>query len=202
MLSEIEEEAAAKRGDRPVLGAEKILSEDPCRRPLKTKKSPAPMLFFAKRREVREAQVNDYKDFVDDYELAADRLIKAAFQGHRLDFFRHFPSGSFPPALISELMKAARGFNPEEEFPKGSFPRPWPFVGGRLRSAPPTPPTRQLIYKDQAAPTVVARGEIPIVRVPRREVGRHKDEIVASFRPVGGEKAHVLPPRCLARDPP
>jgi len=32
-VSEIEEEAAAERGDRPVLGVEKILSEDTCQRP-------------------------------------------------------------------------------------------------------------------------------------------------------------------------
>ncbi len=166
VLSEIEEEAAAKRGDRPVMGVEKILSEDARQRPLKTKKSPAPMLFFATRPEIRKAQVNDYKDFVDEYELAADRLIQAAIQGRRLDPLRHFPSGSFPPAVISELLKAARGFNPEEEFPRGSFPRPWPFIGGELRPAPPTPPTRRLIYKGLGDPTIVWRGEIPTVRVP------------------------------------
>ncbi len=106
ILSEIEQEAAAKRGDRPVLGVERILAEDPCQRPRKTKKSPAPMLFFATRPEIREVQVNDYKDFADEYQLAADRLIQAATRGSRLDPRRHFPSGSFPPAVISELLKA------------------------------------------------------------------------------------------------
>ncbi len=52
------------------------------------------MLFFAERPEIREAQVNGYKDFVDEYELAADRLVKAASQGRRLDPVRHFPTGS------------------------------------------------------------------------------------------------------------
>ena len=33
VVSEIEEEAAAERGDRPVLGVEKILSQDACQRP-------------------------------------------------------------------------------------------------------------------------------------------------------------------------
>ena len=97
ILSEIEEEAAVKRGDRPVLGVEKILSQDPCQRPQKAKKSPAPMLFFATRKEVREAQANSYKDFDDEYRLAADRLVQAASQGRRLDLLRHFPAGSFPP---------------------------------------------------------------------------------------------------------
>ena len=71
------------------------------------------MLFFATRKEVREAQANRYLDFVDEYELAADRLIQAALQGNRLDPSRHFPKGSFPPAVIEELMKAADCFNPE-----------------------------------------------------------------------------------------
>ncbi len=57
------------------------------------------------------AQVNGYKDFVDEYELAADRLVKAASQGRRLDPFRHFPTGSFPPAVIDQLLKAASGFS-------------------------------------------------------------------------------------------
>ena len=201
VLSEIEEEAAAKRGDRPVLGVEKILSEDPCRRPLKTKKSPAPMLFFAKRPEVREAQMNSYEDFVDGYELAADRLVQAASQGRRLDPLRHFPSGSFPPTLISELMKAARGFNPEEEFPKGSFPRPWPFVGGELRPAPPTPPTRQLIYKGSNDPAIMWRGEIPTVRV-----SGVRDRSEAGTMSRGDHAMSRQPPAQLparpARDPP
>ena len=82
------------------------------------------MLFFAKRPEPREAQVNRYKDFVDEYELAADRLVKATLEGRRLDPLRHFPAGSFPPMVIAELLEAAQGFNPEEEFPwrGGAFP--------------------------------------------------------------------------------
>jgi len=147
VVSEIEEQAATERGDRPVVGVGKILSQDACRRPRKTKKSPAPMLFFAERKETRDALANTYKDFVDEYELAADRLIQAALRGYRLDPSLHFPTGSFPPAVIDGLLKAADGFNPEREFPSGSFPRAWPFVGGRLGPAPPIPPTRLLIYK-------------------------------------------------------
>ncbi len=59
---EIEEEAAAERDGRPVLGKEKILAQDPCQRLGTSKKSPAPMLIFADRPEVREAMSNDYKD--------------------------------------------------------------------------------------------------------------------------------------------
>ncbi len=38
------------------------------------------MLFSATRPEIRKAQVNTYKDFVDEYQLASDRLIEAASQ--------------------------------------------------------------------------------------------------------------------------
>ncbi len=60
------------------------LSQDPCDRPWKTKKSPAPMLFFAKRPEIRKADADKYKDFVDEYELAAAHLIEAAPRGRHL----------------------------------------------------------------------------------------------------------------------
>ena len=55
MLLEIEEEAAAEREGRPVLGVEKILAQDPCQRIGRSKKSPAPMLIFADRPEVSPA---------------------------------------------------------------------------------------------------------------------------------------------------
>ena len=201
VVSEIEEEAAAERGDRPVLGVEKILSQDACQRPRKTKQSPAPMLFFAKSKHVREARVNSYRDFVDKYELAADRLVQAALQGYRLDPARHFPTGSFPPAVIEELLKAADGFNPEREFPRGSFPRPWPFVGGGLRPAPPIPPTRLLTYKGPNGRTIVLRGEIPTVRVPRSD--RLEDPARAPGDPgMNQEELSAQPSRRLARDPP
>jgi len=200
VVSEIEKEAAAERGDRPVLGVEKILSEDACRRPQTAKKSPAPMLFFAARKEIREAQANSYRDFVDKYELAADRMIQAALEGRRLDPERHFPTGSFPPAVIEELLKAADGFNPEREFPKGSFPRAWPFVGGRLRPAPPIPPTRRLIYKGSDNRTIVRRGEIPTVHVPRSDCPEGGTEAPGES---GMHREPPAPPSwCLARDPP
>jgi hypothetical protein len=158
------------------------------------------MLFFAERKETRDALANVYRDFVDEYELAADRLIRAALQGYRLDPSRHFPTGSFPPAVIDELLKAADGFNPEREFPKGSFPRPWPFVGGRLRPAPPIPPTRLLIYKGTDDPTIVRRGEIPTVHVPRSD--RLADGTTAPGDPAVSREPLAQPSRCPARDPP
>ncbi len=90
-------------------------------------------------------------------------------------------AGTLPPVVIAELLKASQGFNPEKEFPTGSFPRPWPFVGGHLGPAPPTPPTRQLIYEGLDEPTIVSRGEVPTVHVP---------------------EAHAQPSRRPARDPP
>ena len=115
---------------------------------------------------------------------------------------RHFPTGSFPPAVIDELLKAARGFNPEEEFPTGSFPRPWPFVGGVLQPAPPTPPTRLLIYKGPDDPTIVWRGKIPTVHVPHRELKGREGVIVAPRGPARNQEAHAQASQGLARDPP
>lgn len=134
-------------------------------------------------------------------ELGADRLVQAAIRGRRLDPLRHFPSGSFPPAVISELLKAARGFNPEEEFPKGSFPRPWPFVGGELRPAPPTPPTRRLIYKGPDDPTIVWRGEIPTVRVAGMKDRREDGTLLRGDLAIS-EQPHAQQPGRPARDPP
>ncbi|MCP4656949.1 MAG: hypothetical protein GY856_16180, partial [bacterium] len=51
---QIDEEGAAARRGRKVLGVEKILAQDPCK-PLATgtgKKSPAPMLFFSSGRVI------------------------------------------------------------------------------------------------------------------------------------------------------
>ncbi len=100
----------------------------------KSKKSPAPMLFFSKRPEIRRDMANDYKDFEDEYMLGSGRLIEAAERGYRLDPRRYIPNGSFPPAVIEELLKAAGGFNPEAEFPKRSFPRAWPSTSTGLAS--------------------------------------------------------------------
>ena len=91
LLWEIEEEAAAERGDRQVLGVEKILAQDPCQPlPGKSKKSPAPMLFFSDRPGSR-------------------RLVEAAEKGYRLDLRRYLPEGSFPPSMIEAMLGFTSG---------------------------------------------------------------------------------------------
>ena len=169
ILWEIEQEAAAKWGDREVLGVERILSQDPCQPIGTSKKSPAPVLFFSTRPETREDMANGYKDFDDLYTSGSRRLIETAERGYRLDPCRYMPSGSFAPAVIEEILKAAVGFDPEAEFPKGSFPRAWPFVGGQLPLAPPPPPSRLLVIRRIGEKwTIIDRGTIPTVHVPRR----------------------------------
>ncbi len=201
ILLEIEEEAAAER-KRPVLGVEQILAQNPCQRLGKPKKSPAPMLFFAVRPETRDAMKNDHKDFEDVYEIAARHLIEAAEQGYRLDPRRHFPAGSFPPPVIEEILSAAGGFNPESEFPSRSFPRPWPFVGGELRPRPPDPPSRQLVYAEvDGKQTIVWRGDIPTVHVPRMlDSDLHGMTTTLSTKVSPGEVQPAS--RDPARDPP
>ncbi len=54
LIRKIEVKAATKRGDRPVLGAEEILKQNPQHRPSRSKKAPAPKLFFAKSKELRD----------------------------------------------------------------------------------------------------------------------------------------------------
>jgi hypothetical protein len=168
ILWEIEEEAADKRHGRSVLGADLVLAQDPRQRLGKSKKSPARMLFCADRAEVRAGMENDYKDFCDEHEIASQHLMEAATTGSRLDPHRYFPGGSFPPPVIEEILKAVGGFNAADEFPDRSFPRPWPFVGGGLPPAPGAPPSRRLAFLEtRGKATIVWRGEIPTVRVPR-----------------------------------
>ena len=171
LIWEIEEEEAAKRGDRGVLGVKKVLAQDPCQ-PIGTpKKSPVPALFYSKRPEVFRAMRDDYQDFEDEYTVGAERLVQAAERGYRLDPGRHIPAGSFPPAVIEAMLQASGGFNPEAEFPRGCFPRAWPFVGGRLPPPPPPPPSRRLVVrKIDDEWRIVWRGEIPTVQVPRHSL--------------------------------
>ncbi len=167
LLWEIEEEEAAERGGRKVLGVEKVLAQDPCQPIGISKKSPAPVLFFSKRPEVRRGMINDYRDFEDEHMLGSARMIEAAERGYRLDPKRCFPDGSFPPAVIEAILQASGGFNPEAAFPQGSFPRAWPFVGGELPPPPPPPPSRRLVVNKIAEKwKIVWRGEIPTVHVP------------------------------------
>ena len=169
VLAEIEDEAAARRGGRPVKGAAAVQAQDPCQQlPGKRKKSPAPMLFFSKQPEVRKAMVEDYEGFRDEYMLGSQRLIEAAEQGYRLDPSKALPDGSFPPAIVQEILQFA-GFNPETAYPKECFPRAWPFVGGELPPPPPSPPSRNLVLERiRGKLKIVHRGEIPTVRISVR----------------------------------
>jgi REP element-mobilizing transposase RayT len=93
LVADIETEAAARRqrtGIRP-RGPAAILAQNPLRRPLRTKKSPAPAFHAASqavRRELRDA----YGWFVGAFRQAAEKLRAG-------DRNAVFPAGSFPPAL-------------------------------------------------------------------------------------------------------
>jgi hypothetical protein len=202
ILWELEEEAAADRGDREVLGVERILAQDPCQPVGRSKKSPAPMLFLADCPEVRRKMRDDYLDFEDEHERGFCRLREAAERGYRLDPARHLPQGSLVPAVIESILKASRGFNPEAAFPPRCFPSPWPFVGGHLAPPPPPPPSRRLvIHKIGGKRKIVWRAEIPTVRVPRRAAAEFPAD--ATTCPTLPRVQEVQPAsRDLARDPP
>ncbi len=203
ILQEIEEEAVVERKRRPVSGVAKILAQDACQRLAKGKKSPAPMLFFSKRREIRDAMRDDYDDFVDAYQIAAQHLVEAAEQGNRLDPRRHLPDGSFPPSVIEEILRNAGGFNHEAEFPSRSFPRAWPFIGGKLAPPPPDPPSRHLLFDDiDGKQTIVWRGEIPSVHVPRRLELDPREGLMSTLANNLSSKEVKPASRDPARDPP
>lgn len=128
---------------------------------------------FARRKEVREAQANQYIDFVDEYELAADRLIQAAHQGHQLDPSRHFPKGSFPRPGPSPSWGATSTTHPR-----------------RLDSA------ADLQGADD--PRIVWREEISTAHIPRSDL----DGIPAPGNPAVSPEPPTQPSGCLARDPP
>jgi len=101
------------------------------------------MLFFAKSKELLSGMREDYQIFVAEYREAADRLKLAQSIGGWFDPAVEFPQGSFPPALR--------------------------FVGATLSPAPPRPPSRRLEYDDgELVRKIIGRGEIPVIRVPRR----------------------------------
>ena len=90
IVAEIEAEAAERRERTGVqaLGPAAVLAQSPESRPLKTKRSPAPAVHAAVRRELRNA----YFLFVAAYRSAAEKLRA----GHRDP---PFPNGCFPPPL-------------------------------------------------------------------------------------------------------
>jgi hypothetical protein len=202
LLWEIEEEGAAKRKGRKVLGVEKVLAQDPCQPVGISKKSPASPLFFSKQPGVHQAMTHDYRDFEDHYVSGSARMVEAAERGYRLDPRRHLPDGSVPPAVVEAILQASAGFNPEAAFPQRSFPRAWPFFGGELPPPPPQPPTRRLVvHKVSETWKIVWRGEIPTVHFPRRADTGIPDETVvpAHLGPMEETQCTYMDP---ARDPP
>ncbi len=165
LVREAEEEGAAKRGGRGVLGAAKILAQDPHKR-LGGSTSPASKLFYADSAEELARLWEGFLDFLSRYRFAAGRL---------------------------RMTKGLLGVrNPARDFPEGSFPPALPFVGGRPMPPLRTPPTRRLETVDLGDLTVVRRGEIPTVRVSRsgRPVARQaqfklprNDSVGAQVRP-------------------
>jgi putative transposase len=93
LVEDIESEIAARRkrtGAKP-RGVAAVLTQNPFRRPKKTKKSPAPA-FHAVSKAVRRELWDAYALFVAAYRTAAEKL-RAGIR----DVV--FPRGSFPPAL-------------------------------------------------------------------------------------------------------
>ena len=91
MLTKVETDAAALRGEDGVLGVEAILAQDPHARPEDVENTPPPAVHAATR-EVREAMKQTYRLFVMAYRVAAKRLREGL---HPVDF----PPGCFPPGL-------------------------------------------------------------------------------------------------------
>jgi hypothetical protein len=93
LVEEIESEAAAElaRSGRVPLGVDGVLRQSPEARPIRSKKSPAP-LYHAATRAVRKAFWEAYAIFVTAFREASERLRAG-------DRIARFPLGSFPPGL-------------------------------------------------------------------------------------------------------
>jgi REP element-mobilizing transposase RayT len=102
LVEEVEQEAAAARAERglPVVGAEAVLSQHPHSFPLKTKRSPAPLLHAATK-SARESLRKAYYAFVGAFREAAETWKKG-------NLGARFPAGSFPPRppFVRELLRA------------------------------------------------------------------------------------------------
>ena len=93
LVEEIESEAAAElaKSGRVPLGVDGVLRQSPEARPVRSKKSPAP-LYHAATRAVRRAFWEAYAMFVAAFREASERLRTG-------DRSARFPLGSFPPGL-------------------------------------------------------------------------------------------------------
>jgi hypothetical protein len=93
LMEEIESEAAAElaKSGRMPLGVDGVLRQSPEARPIRRKKSPAP-LYHAATRVMRRTFWEAYAMFVAAFREASDRLRGG-------DRMTRFPLGSFPPGL-------------------------------------------------------------------------------------------------------
>jgi REP element-mobilizing transposase RayT len=102
IVEEVEQEAAAVRAELeiPVVGAETVRRQHPHSLPLKTKRSPAPLVHAATK-AMREALRKAYYDFVEAFRDAAEKWKKGNLKAR-------FPVGSFPPRppFVRELLRA------------------------------------------------------------------------------------------------
>ena len=96
LVDDIVETAKLQRGDVPVLGAAKVLSQDPWYRPGKVKRSYAPPCHAATRKARRDL-LRELREFADAYLKASAELREGGLA--------HFPVGCFPPGLpyVSEV---------------------------------------------------------------------------------------------------
>ncbi len=88
---EREGRSRAESTRQPPLGSEAVLHQDPRHEPQRLAKGPAPLAHAASR-AARDTLRQAYRDFLDAYRRAAQRLRAGA-----LDAL--FPDGAFPPAL-------------------------------------------------------------------------------------------------------
>ncbi|MES1242348.1 MAG: hypothetical protein ABUT39_12075 [Acidobacteriota bacterium] len=93
LVEQIESEASAElaKSGRAPLGVAGVLRQSPETRPVRSKKSPAP-LYHAATRVVRKAFWEAYCLFVSAFRDASERLRAG-------DRMARFPLGSFPPGL-------------------------------------------------------------------------------------------------------
>jgi hypothetical protein len=105
MVAEIEADAAARReklGIEP-LGMDRIRTQDPLSRPVKSAHSPKPLCHAASK-EMRERVVKVYRAFVDTFQEASLQVKFGNVARAR------FPKGSFPPSL--PFTRVGEAFDP------------------------------------------------------------------------------------------
>ena len=93
LIADIEADARKRRAEagREPLGANRVRSQSPFKRPFRSKRSPAPLIHAATR-AARRAFLEAYRTFTTAYRHAAERLRAG-------DLSVRFPDFSFPPPL-------------------------------------------------------------------------------------------------------